>query len=156
MQREQKQQRKERVKPQLDNKTVKQLLGELYEDREYLEKLLHTEEQSKRKTEKSHQIREIIVDGLNYLEKRTEFWQQQKPMYARKRDSRITAEDTLSKGKLVSISVRRNDLTCNLNSFAKQEHPNARLLIPRTRRTMWCVSWRRLTTLKLVATTRRV
>ena len=28
----------------------------------------------------------LAYDGIMYLDKRTEFWRQQKPMYARKRD----------------------------------------------------------------------
>ena len=31
-------------------------------------------------------IYELVWDGLSYLDTRTEFWRQQKPLYARKRD----------------------------------------------------------------------
>lgn len=91
---------KERVKSQLDEKTVKQLLGELYEDRDYLERLLHEEDeknkrrqaisgsQNEQKEQKQARrgraaedekpgLREAIISGLNYLDKRSEFWQQQ-------------------------------------------------------------------------------
>ena len=32
-------------------------------------------------------IYELVWDGLAYLDTRTEFWRQQKPLYARKRDT---------------------------------------------------------------------
>lgn len=31
-------------------------------------------------------IYDLVTSGINYLDTRTEFWRQQKPMYARKRD----------------------------------------------------------------------
>ncbi|XP_063107633.1 outer dynein arm-docking complex subunit 4 isoform X2 [Cavia porcellus] len=51
-------------------KTVRQLLGELYVDKEYLERLL-------------------LDEGINYLDTRSSFWQQQKPIYARERDRKL-------------------------------------------------------------------
>ncbi|XP_014665347.1 PREDICTED: tetratricopeptide repeat protein 25-like isoform X2 [Priapulus caudatus] len=69
------------------DKTIKQLLGELYADKEYLEKLLRNDELTKTKTETSVKICELINEGLHYLDTRTEFWRQQRPIYARKRDS---------------------------------------------------------------------
>lgn len=79
---------------------MKQLLGELYEDRDYLERLLHEEDeknkrrqaisgsQNEQKEQKQARrgraaedekpgLREAIISGLNYLDKRSEFWQQQ-------------------------------------------------------------------------------
>ena len=96
--------RLERKPCNTDSRTVKQLLGELYSDREFLEKLLNEEgiewisqhngegnknirilETLVNKTENSEQIRYLVVKGLNYLDERSDFWQQQKPMYARKK-----------------------------------------------------------------------
>ena len=34
-------------------------------------------------------VRCLAIEGLNYLDTRTGFWQQQKPMYARKRDKQM-------------------------------------------------------------------
>ena len=33
-------------------------------------------------------MRELVQDGLTYLNKRTDFWRQQKPLYARRKDTR--------------------------------------------------------------------
>jgi tetratricopeptide (TPR) repeat protein len=70
-----------------NSKTIKQLLGELYADREYLEKLM-------KDTDFVHGHRnpavyELVHSGLNYLDSRSEFWQQQQPMYARKREREL-------------------------------------------------------------------
>jgi len=34
-------------------------------------------------------IRTLAIQGLEYLDTRTEFWQQQKPMYSRRRDRKM-------------------------------------------------------------------
>lgn len=48
-------------------------------------------------TESGRSIFELVNDGLKYLDTRTDFWRQQKPMYARKRDKiqrkKMTAGD---------------------------------------------------------------
>lgn len=31
-------------------------------------------------------LRDLVIDGLEYLDRRTEFWRQQQPIYSRKRD----------------------------------------------------------------------
>ena len=33
-------------------------------------------------------MHELVQDGLNYLNKRADFWRQQKPLYARKKDNK--------------------------------------------------------------------
>ena len=38
------------------------------------------------KTDTSREIKDKVCDGLEYLYSRADFWRQQKPMYARKRD----------------------------------------------------------------------
>lgn len=79
---------KERQKPQAsgDQKTIKQLLGELYGDKDFLEKLLSEDSLTSDSNPTNKDIREKIYDGLEYLHSRADFWRQQKPMYARKRD----------------------------------------------------------------------
>ncbi|XP_070570632.1 outer dynein arm-docking complex subunit 4-like isoform X4 [Ptychodera flava] len=81
-------QRERRKQQQSDKqlKTCKQLLGELYADKEYLERLLNDTDLTSQDTESGKAIYDLVSDGLNYLDTRTEFWRQQKPMYARKRD----------------------------------------------------------------------
>ena len=42
-----------------------------------------------RPTDKLLECREAAIDCLEYLDSRTEFWRQQKPMYSRKRDKAL-------------------------------------------------------------------
>lgn len=67
-----------------NERTVKLLLGEMYEDKEFLEDLLHDRDFTNNPNEA---VRQLVFEGLKYLEARTEFWRQQKPLYARKKDS---------------------------------------------------------------------
>lgn len=62
-------------------RTQKELLGELYSDKEYLEHLMN-DGSLVNGPDNSH-IHGLVQDGLQFLEKRTEFWRQQKPLYAR-------------------------------------------------------------------------
>lgn len=68
------------------DKTIKHLLGDLYADRAFLEQLLKEEDAKEKRTKAGEAIHKLLLDGLNYLDTRTDFWRQQKPMYARKRD----------------------------------------------------------------------
>jgi hypothetical protein len=43
---------------------------------------------SDRATKSGGVIYDLVNEGLHYLDTRTEFWQQQKPMYARRRERR--------------------------------------------------------------------
>ncbi|XP_069108114.1 outer dynein arm-docking complex subunit 4-like isoform X3 [Argopecten irradians] len=85
---QQKQLQKERERPKsaADTKTIKQLLEELYMDKTYLEKLLNDENLTGGRSYMEREIKGHICDGLDYLHNRADFWRQQKPMYARKRD----------------------------------------------------------------------
>ncbi len=67
------------------DKTVKQLLGELYGDWVYLEELLR---ETDPRSSTGENIHSLVCDGLRYLDTRTEFWRQQKPMYARHNEKR--------------------------------------------------------------------
>ncbi|KAM4691884.1 outer dynein arm-docking complex subunit 4 [Rhinophrynus dorsalis] len=82
-----KQQKK--VDPARSQKTVRQLLGELYNDKEYLEVLLKDESLVKGNTRNGIKVQDMIMNGILYLDTRTEFWRQQKPIYARERDRKI-------------------------------------------------------------------
>ncbi|XP_041942598.1 outer dynein arm-docking complex subunit 4 isoform X1 [Alosa sapidissima] len=70
-------------------KTAKQLLGELYSDKEYLEKLLRDDDLVKGRTSSGERLQDLILSCISYLDTRTEFWQQQKPIYARQRDQKL-------------------------------------------------------------------
>ncbi|KAI9190402.1 hypothetical protein H9P43_001836 [Blastocladiella emersonii ATCC 22665] len=69
------------VPPQRD---VKQLLGELHEDKQYLEQLLNDRDFVNNPNDR---IFDLVSDALKYLETRTEFWRQQKPIYARRKEA---------------------------------------------------------------------
>ncbi|XP_012936467.1 tetratricopeptide repeat protein 25 [Aplysia californica] len=68
-----------------NERTIRQMLGELYGDKQYLEKLLKETEMN---TDTGRKINSLAEEGLSYLDTRTEFWQQVKPMYARQYESR--------------------------------------------------------------------
>ncbi|XP_051571539.1 outer dynein arm-docking complex subunit 4 isoform X2 [Myxocyprinus asiaticus] len=70
-------------------RTAKQLLGELYSDRKYLEKLLQDEDLIKSKIRTGERVQDLIIGCISYLDTRTEFWRQQKPMYARQQDRKL-------------------------------------------------------------------
>ncbi|XP_048470529.1 outer dynein arm-docking complex subunit 4 isoform X2 [Rhincodon typus] len=83
------------------NKTVRVLLGELYGDKEYLENLLLDKELMKTSTESGGSIQELIMNGITFLDTRTEFWRQQKPIFARDREQRIKAQSWKTQRKQV-------------------------------------------------------
>ncbi|XP_036889372.1 outer dynein arm-docking complex subunit 4 isoform X2 [Sturnira hondurensis] len=80
-------------------KTVRQLLGELYVDKEYLEKLLLDEDLIKGTVKLGLTVEDLIMTGINYLDSRSDFWRQQKPIYARERDRRLMQEKWLRNHK---------------------------------------------------------
>lgn len=82
----QKRHHKETTKKVASEKATKALLGELYVDRQYLEQLAKDESLCKDENGKSESIVELIQAGIKYLDTRTDFWRQQKPMYTRKRE----------------------------------------------------------------------
>jgi len=73
---------KQNTKCLAGDKTVKQLLGELYEDREYLEKLLNDSRATK---QSDSTIKSLVSNGISYLDSRLDFWRQQQPLYSRKK-----------------------------------------------------------------------
>ncbi|XP_006183393.1 tetratricopeptide repeat protein 25 isoform X1 [Camelus ferus] len=76
-------------------KIVCQLLGELYVDKEYLEKLLLDEDLIKGTIKRGLTVEDFIMTGINYLDMRSDFWRQQKPIYARERDRKLMQEKWL-------------------------------------------------------------
>ncbi|CAF2535221.1 unnamed protein product [Rotaria sp. Silwood2] len=71
--------------PVSNPKTTKQLLGDLYEDRAFLEKIINNTVVTKANTKSGDAIYQLASDGLDYLDSRTDFWRQQEPLYARSR-----------------------------------------------------------------------
>ncbi|NXP52147.1 TTC25 protein, partial [Heliornis fulica] len=76
-------------KPVRNPKTERQLLGELYADKAYLEKLLKDKDLMESSTKQGIKVADLVLGGIAYLERRSEFWQQQKPIYARVRERRL-------------------------------------------------------------------
>ncbi|KAJ1135848.1 hypothetical protein NDU88_002277 [Pleurodeles waltl] len=70
-------------------KKIRQLLGELYIDKAYLETLLNDEDLVKGNVRGGIRLKDLIMSGITYLDTRTNFWRQQKPIYARERDRRL-------------------------------------------------------------------
>jgi tetratricopeptide (TPR) repeat protein len=79
------QQIKARLGPVATERTMKELLGELYIDYDYLEKLSKDAEIGNT----DDTIYGLIHSGMSYLDARAEFWRQQKPMYTRKREKEL-------------------------------------------------------------------
>jgi len=94
------------------DKTVKQLLGELYEDREYLEKLLNDSRATK---QSDNTIKSLVSNGITYLDSRLDFWRQQQPLYSRKK-KRI---DVGNKNRLIKGYPFSREYT--FNTFATEE-----------------------------------
>ncbi|XP_064256136.1 outer dynein arm-docking complex subunit 4 isoform X1 [Passer domesticus] len=69
-------------------KTEQELLGQLYADKAYLEKLLKDEDLMQSSTRQGVKVMELVLGGISYLQQRRDFWQQQKPMYARLHERR--------------------------------------------------------------------
>lgn len=93
------------AKSEKAERTEKQLLGELYADKEYLQSLLDDRDFIKSPKDT---IYELVSEGLRYLETRTEFWRQQKPIYARKKEaSRIQARVNHAKHRQQAAQQQR-------------------------------------------------
>ncbi|NXL95955.1 TTC25 protein, partial [Alectura lathami] len=75
--------------PTKNPRTERLLLGELYADKAYLEKLLKDEDLMKSSTKQGIKVADMVLSGLAYLEARSEFWQQQKPIYACVRERKL-------------------------------------------------------------------
>ncbi|GFS05973.1 tetratricopeptide repeat protein 25 [Elysia marginata] len=104
-----------------NEKTIRQMLGELYGDRQYLEKLLRETDTN---TATGKKINNLAEEGLFYLDTRTDFWQQVKPMYARKYEARLA----LNRGKAVKASPHEyimNELEKIDNMITEQNYEAA-------------------------------
>ncbi|CAM9848499.1 outer dynein arm-docking complex subunit 4 [Lampetra fluviatilis] len=86
---QQQKQASERENRSQSSKTQRQLLGELYNDRQYLQRLMQDQNLIKGSVGGGMRVEELIREGLEYLDTRTDFWRQQKPIYARVRDRKL-------------------------------------------------------------------
>ena len=76
------------------------------------------------RNDRSHEIKDKVIDGLEYLHRRAEFWRQQKPMYARHRDRERKAKARQSHkppkdamAKVVKNLEDVDDGKCILNNY---------------------------------------
>ncbi|XP_035424320.1 outer dynein arm-docking complex subunit 4 isoform X2 [Cygnus atratus] len=93
--------------PQRNPKVERQLLGELYADKAYLEKLLKDEDLMKSSTKQGIKVADMVLSGIAYLDTRTEFWQQQKPIYARVRERKLRQQRWIRDKKRKPAEVAR-------------------------------------------------
>ncbi|NWW09383.1 TTC25 protein, partial [Oreocharis arfaki] len=89
-------------------KTERQLLGELYADKAYLEKLLKDEDLMQSSTRQGVKVMDLVLDGISYLNHRRDFWQQQKPMYARVYERKLLQEGRMQDRKRKSSDIGRS------------------------------------------------
>ncbi|XP_054861302.1 outer dynein arm-docking complex subunit 4 isoform X1 [Amphiprion ocellaris] len=61
-------------------KTTRQMLGEFYSDRKYLESLMKDEDLVKGKTKGGERLEDVIQGCLSYLDTCTDFWKQESPI----------------------------------------------------------------------------
>ena len=72
------------------NWIAREVLGQIYSDKNYLTKFLKRSEIQKDQ-DTAHELRFNANEALNYLQVREKFWRQQNPMYARKAPSTSTS-----------------------------------------------------------------
>ncbi|XP_021233490.1 tetratricopeptide repeat protein 25 isoform X2 [Numida meleagris] len=93
--------------PTRSQKTERQLLGELYADKAYLEKLLKDEDLMKSITRQGIKVEDMVLGGIAYLDTRAEFWRQQKPIYARVRERKLRQQKWVREKKPKPAEVAR-------------------------------------------------
>ncbi|KAF1541438.1 Tetratricopeptide repeat protein 25, partial [Eudyptula minor] len=94
-------------RPVRNPKIERQLLGELYADKAYLEKLLKDEDLMESSTKQGIKVADLVLSGISYLDTRSEFWQQQKPIYARVRERKLRQQRWIRDKKRKPAEVGR-------------------------------------------------
>ncbi|KAF4787493.1 hypothetical protein TURU_170279 [Turdus rufiventris] len=89
-------------------KTEQQLLGELYADKTFLEKLLKDEDLMQSSTRQGIKVKDLVLDGISYLNRRRDFWQQQKPIYARVYERKVLREEQKHDKRQKPADIRRS------------------------------------------------
>ncbi|KAM3597153.1 uncharacterized protein V6R79_000569 [Siganus canaliculatus] len=75
-----------------NEKTTKQLLGEFYSDKKFLENLLQDKDLIKGKMRDGEQLQDVIQSCLSYLDTWTDFRNQEQPICAPERDRKRTQQ----------------------------------------------------------------
>ncbi|NXT71672.1 TTC25 protein, partial [Chaetops frenatus] len=107
---------KQQNKPTKDQKQTKkqspkierQLLGGLYADKAYLEKLLKDEDLMQSSTRQGIKVVDLVLDGISYLNQRRDFWQQQKPIYARVYERKLLQQGRVQDKKQKPPDIARS------------------------------------------------
>ncbi|NXG76216.1 TTC25 protein, partial [Baryphthengus martii] len=94
-------------KPVKNPKTERQLLGEFYADKAYLEKLLKDKDLMESSTKQGIKVADLVLGGISYLDTRSDFWQQQQPIYARVRERKLRQQRWLRDKKRKTAEVGR-------------------------------------------------
>ncbi|RLV91339.1 hypothetical protein DV515_00014132 [Chloebia gouldiae] len=123
-------------------KTEQQLLGQLYADKAYLEKLLKDEDLMQSSTRQGKKVVDLVLSGISYLNQRRDFWQQQKPIYARVYERKVLrqgwAHDKKQKPSDIARSIAKNmedielkaeRLLKKIQAWSEDEVPNKNELI---------------------------
>jgi hypothetical protein len=104
-----------------NEKRSKQLLGELYPDREYLLKLKQDKDFS---SNPNANISNLVHDALKYIDTRTEFWRQQKPnMSVNKSHKRVI--QGINNRNYQMIMQKEKESKARIQSMEKARHPKA-------------------------------
>ncbi|NXP64031.1 TTC25 protein, partial [Chloropsis cyanopogon] len=107
-----KDQKDQKQTKKLSPKTEQQLLGQLYADKAYLEKLLKDEDLMQSSTRQGTKVVDLVLGGISYLNRRRDFWQQQKPIYARVHERKVLRQgrmqDKKEKPSDISRSIAKN------------------------------------------------
>ncbi|NXB86301.1 TTC25 protein, partial [Vidua chalybeata] len=89
-------------------KTERQLLGQLYADKAYLEKLLKDEDLMQSSTRQGIKVMDLVLSGISYLNQRRDFWQQQKPIYARVYERKVLRQGRMHDKKQKPSDIARS------------------------------------------------
>ncbi|NXF83909.1 TTC25 protein, partial [Sclerurus mexicanus] len=99
---------RKKQEPVKNPKTERQLLGQLYDDKVYLEKLLKDEDLMQINTRQGLKVADLVLDGISYLNQRRDFWQQHKPIYARVYERRLRQQKWIRVRKRKPAEVARS------------------------------------------------
>ncbi|XP_047428096.1 outer dynein arm-docking complex subunit 4 [Mugil cephalus] len=75
-----------------NEKTTKQLLGEFYSDKKYLENVMKDKELVKGRTKRGERLQDVVETCLTYLDTCTEFWNQENPVCTQDRNRKLTQQ----------------------------------------------------------------
>jgi tetratricopeptide (TPR) repeat protein len=103
--------RKKRQCTEAEEKKMKELLEQLYTDKQYLEKLLDETEKVNATSKTSDDIIELSTECLDYLDTRATFWQQKEPTYSKERNRKLQESTRDKTETLVKRGDNKGDAT---------------------------------------------